>query len=294
MTFEEMLDLAKHTTERFFDLWMQRIHENLRYILSGLDFRDLPRNVKGGRSGVVVAGGPSVERHRHLEALYESRYRGVVVSTDRMVKALYEHEVKPTVVVSADPQDGVVKFFEGLGWDVAPKGVFPVFTPKKVLELWSGDVYWYLPPVEPDYRRRDSVTRALHLVLGKTVLDTLGNVASAAYLVARWLGCAPIAFIGMDLSWPVERGEDTPVYRMLRQQHVPHDVIMREHRFQTLDTPYGTCTTDLPFLTYLKALTQAIEALEPVETYNCSEAGLLDSPSIKRLPFRHFLERHGQ
>jgi hypothetical protein len=164
----------------------------------------------GGAPCVISAAGPSLEKALPYMRKYRGRY--VHISTDACYKRVRNGGVPPDLTVSADAQERVV-------WLIGKRR--------------RGDLFAGIPWQHPNYvsrvvKDRDFVPFTEYAdenvgnisFWGEIALRYLGGdteyfgtvlpgsgVTSAAMDIAYSMGCSPIIFVGLDLSWKVDNAE---------------------------------------------------------------------------------------
>lgn len=138
---------------------------------------------------VVLGGGPSLDLH--LEWVKENRHKLFILSVSRIAKKLQEHDLKPDLLVSVDPQTFSYEVCKtGVLWADVPL-VHNYHVSSELLQQWQGPTFY----------------------LGKklpwlSVKDIVGNVTSSgptvshtAILVAANLGFSQILVTGVDMCY---------------------------------------------------------------------------------------------
>ncbi len=187
---------------------------------SGLD--DV-HGIAKGRLGIVVSAGPSLQRNIDELAQPGVRDRCVIVATQTTLRPLLHAGVAPHYVTALDYHAISSRFYEGLTAEdvsdteliIDPKGN-PV-----VPDAWPGRIRTI------NSKELDVV--AAELGRGGEVLEPCATVAHFSYVIARHLGCDPVALIGQDLGFT-----DALYYA---PGTAIHDVWLPElNRFNTIET----------------------------------------------------------
>ncbi len=153
------------------------------------------RDVAKGRLGIVVSAGPSLKKNVYRLAEPGVRERCVIVATQTTLKPLLEAGVRPHIVCALDWHHISKRFYEGIkAEDVAETTL--------VLDPQAN------PVIARSYPGPVRVFHAdfLQMVLGVAGRDmgrvqTGNTVAHLCYMVARFMGCDPVALIGQDLGF---------------------------------------------------------------------------------------------
>lgn len=143
-----------------------------------------------GRPAIMVASGPSLTRNVHL--LREAVGRALIIAAGSAYEALSHHGITPDVVVSVDPTDANLQHFLGRGTPEVAL-VYETRCTPGVVDEFAGPRFVCVHP--------SPVLDFAQVYLGpKGDLQMGGTVATAAFSLARKLGCDPIISIGQDLA----------------------------------------------------------------------------------------------
>ena len=211
-----------------------------------------------GRLGIVVSAGPSLQRNLHALARPVVRDRSVIIATQTSLRPLLAAGIQPHFVTALDYHAISTRFYEGISAEDVERTEL-VIDPKvnpAVPDAWPG-------------RLRVINSRELDAFLGPMarngeVLEGCATVAHLAYVLARHLGCDPVAMIGQDLGftdglyyapgnaihevWRPELGMFNPIETMEWERIVRH----RGQLSEQVDVHGRTIFTDEQMLTYLR------------------------------------------
>lgn len=160
---------------------------------------------------IVVAAGPSLEES--LEELRWAKGKAIIVAVDRIVQYLLDHEIKPDIVVTIDPQKDVKNFTSGDEVDI------PMFC------------MMLSQPTIMDKQIGRKIICSSGFYMYKYYLEALndfpnvipnGSVATFAVQVLGDLGTKRICLVGQDLAY---RGEQTHVGGVVSN---PNGVVEKE------------------------------------------------------------------
>jgi Flp pilus assembly protein TadD len=193
----QVLDINAATLFALGRLSMQNPFENMPWVLRSPGAKRLA-NLFAGRPGIIVAGGPSLEKNCSL--LKEVKGKAVIIAADTVLPLLLPQGILPDLVVTLDPQkiNDDVKFRD-LAHD---PNVTLVYTPqsypetiknypgKKFVTAMSDPIYHRFAPFWEE--KGDIAVNAQ-------------SVAHVAFNLAILLGVDPIVFIGLDLSFTQEK-----------------------------------------------------------------------------------------
>ena len=186
------------TREAFDHIWTENARRNSALTETGR-FQGLHDRCDG-RPCFLVGAGPSLVGN--VSGLKDALARladckPVVVAVDRAYPFLRGNGIVPTFVVSIDGGEEAVRFFQG--WDtggtvlVANASCHPDVPPmfeKRTFVVPDGD---YMSDCE-------SAKVTLGLFPGDARISAAGLVGAWSLVVADWIGCDPLIFLGYDCS----------------------------------------------------------------------------------------------
>ena len=304
---EEILDenakaISEHTFSYKSFLWMRNMAQNMQRILEGHNLAELMEEYRGKRgSAIVVGGGPSIERHRHLDILAESGYEGTILACDKMLIPLLKRGVIPDIVGTVDGDPRIAKYYDDPIVNKYASEIKAVFCANsvspEVVERWikaGGEIWWFIAIWDDPVKNVKSVTRLLHFMTGKMMCNVGGNIGTTLWNIAYMLGRNPIALIGMDLGYPEDTDlTKTPYYdAWVKMTGGDPEAIAR--CFRKGYNPHFKCYyyTDLMFDAYRRILEEMIKHAS-VKTINCTEGGSLHfkHPNFKCMKLKTFLKK---
>jgi hypothetical protein len=150
-----------------------------------------------GRPAVVVGAGPSLDDN--LPALAALQDRAVIVAVDTTLRPLLAGGVRPHIMTGVDPAELNAQHLASVdGLDdiwLAAEGSLH----SSAFGGFAGRIFTFkVSDHEPwPWLRTLGYDRGL--------LRTWGSVVTSAFDLARRMGCDPIVFAGLDLSYPVRR-----------------------------------------------------------------------------------------
>jgi hypothetical protein len=151
----------------------------------------------GDRPAVIVGAGPSLDDN--LPALAALQERAVIICADTALRPLRAGGVRPHIVVAVDPAPLNAEHLAGLEgltdiWLAAEGSLDP-----SAFGSFEGRTFVFkVSDHEPwPWLRTAGCDRGL--------LRAWGSVVTSAFDLALRMGCAPIVFAGLDLSYPVRR-----------------------------------------------------------------------------------------
>lgn len=150
-----------------------------------------------GQPAVIVGAGPSLDAQ--LPALAALQDRAVIIGADTVLRPLLAAGVRPHLLVGIDPAELNARHLAGVDGledvHLAAEGslhpqAFTGFVDRTFVFAVSDHHPW------PWLRAAG---------LDRGTLRAWGSVVTTAFDLAVRLGCAPIVFAGLDLSYPVRR-----------------------------------------------------------------------------------------
>ena len=292
--------ISKYTVQHLDPLWMGNLARNLPFILKdGKSIKQLVDTEKD-KASVIVGAGPSIYKHKHIEMLKESNFKGIVCSSDKMLIPLLKNDVIPNYVISIDAHSQLIPAFykHPLVKKNADKikvviGTFVSPNLTKLLRKLGLDTYWFSATGE---RRMILLTVSEHNPNGLLSLRSTGNTGALSW-VFSWsiLKCNPTCWIGMDMGYPEGTNlEDTPYYSgILNTPDKTVSALAASPKYEVIYNPAFKCyaKVDPVFKGYRTELLRAIENDLPSDiiVYNCTEGGTLFGKKIKCVPFKEFL-----
>ncbi len=184
------------TLERFGPLWVRNLTANIPNILRAVSlapwentFTDIP--------ALIIAGGPSLEKL--LPELKVLQERFLLIAVDTAAWAVLAQGVRPDIIAAVDPQY----------WNTRHLDKCARYEPgtEDILILAESATH---PAVFRRLKGRPWLTRT-RFPLGtlledaagiQGVLEAGGSVATAAWDLARYLGCPRLFAAGLDLGFP--------------------------------------------------------------------------------------------
>ncbi len=147
-----------------------------------------------GRSAVVVAAGPSLEKNLHL--LKEAKSKAVIIAVDAALPTLLAAAILPDLLVAIDPLPENVAFFKDNPLlKHVPFVCLSQYTPE-IVDVYPG-------PLLLNMAEQNMVALWLRQFWEDkgSIVCFGGSVAHLGFAAAEYLGCSSIALIGLDLSF---------------------------------------------------------------------------------------------
>ncbi|HVN25603.1 MAG TPA: 6-hydroxymethylpterin diphosphokinase MptE-like protein [Syntrophorhabdales bacterium] len=152
------------------------------------------KNLFKGRTAIVVAAGPSLEKNLHL--LPKAKRSSVIIAVDAALPTLLAAGILPDLLVAIDPLPENVAFYKDNPLlKHVPFVCLTQYTPE-IVNIYPGPLFMNM-----------SEQNAVALWLRQywedkgSILCFGGSVAHLGFAAAEYLGCSTIALIGLDLSF---------------------------------------------------------------------------------------------
>ena len=301
----EVNDVAKinvSTATKLIPLWLENLRLNYVKDIEIPDIRKIKDSVNQGMTGLVIGAGPSLLANDHLNMLHDSvfykEHKGVIITTAHGLKDCLEADVVPDYMTLVDSDQKLLKFIDH---DIVDEhsenitGIFSAMVHPDVINRWKGDKLFFLPIIPEETIPNVQATIA-GIFPNITEMDGMANCGSFSWNVMRYIGCNPIALIGMDLAFkPDFPVKDTIYYKKLRAMCSSDDEMLMEwYRFHT-HSFFGTnCYTDFVYDSFCKGSVGVFKACKQqwgLITQNCTEGGVIDDPDVENMWFKDWLAK---
>lgn len=231
-----------------------------------------------GIPAFVVGAGPSLDKN--IQELKKIGDQGIIIAVDTIFNTLRNEGITPHIVVTTDPTYLNASHF------------------KNVNELGE-TILVFSPSVYHPILAQVKGTKVVIPLLGSRFLATLRdvfgaidtfktgvNVGQTSFNLARFMGCDPIALVGLDFSFPVQGGKThaagTALQRNIYLSETPGKMkvelitdIPELEEFEPIYVP-GLLTervaTNKFWFSYLRSMEEEIKATS-VKVLNCTEGG---------------------
>jgi len=191
-----------NTLNKKLQSWCEQLVKNVPTIRKSLGahiFFDKLPNVPA----VIVCAGPSLGNS--IEGLRKLKGKALIVSTDTAFRSLIKRGIEPDIVNAHDANDNGARFFQGI--DTKSIAFFVNYISPLTIEAYKGPkVYYYVSDIAlPVYQLMAHACDWPGRLDGSFLQAGItggSSVAHTALYVALRLGCNPITFVGLDLSYP--------------------------------------------------------------------------------------------
>jgi hypothetical protein len=299
----EIAIINASTVMQLLPQWLENVHLNFIKDAEIPDIREIENSVEQGTPGLVIGAGPSLRANNHLDMLRDSAFykehKGVIISVANNIKECLDSGIVPDYMVLIDGDPIITpEFIDHNVVDDHCKditAIFSVTVPPAAAKRWKGDVHYFMPVI-PDMTIPNAQAVISGLFPNVTEMDAMANCGSFAWNVARYVGCNPIALIGLDFAFKPETPiKDTWYWEQLRAScSSDKETIETMYRFQT-HSFFGTnCFTDIVYGSFGVGSMETFKAYKKrdgIITQNCTEGGIIDDPDIENMWFRDWLAK---
>ena len=192
----------KNTLNKKLQNWCSQLNHNAPLVRKtpGFSiFRDHFKNVPA----VVVCAGPSLGNN--IEQLRELKGKALIMSTDTAFRSLAKRGIDPDFVNAHDANPQGARFFDGI--DTKAVGLFVNYVSPLTIRAFRGEKSFYyvgdssLSVYQTMALACDSESRSDGSFL-KSHITGGSSVAHTALYACLAMGCNPVTFVGLDLSYP--------------------------------------------------------------------------------------------
>ncbi|RKY34179.1 MAG: hypothetical protein DRP78_06930 [Candidatus Omnitrophota bacterium] len=180
-----------HTISKFSKVIVRNLSTNFtKFIVSpGINtlfnqFKNIP--------AIIVSAGPSLDKN--VCFLQKAKGKSLILSTDTAFKILLKHKIVPDFVFTMDFQQASKKHFTNVFIDDVPL-IFDAEAASASLKAHKGRKFCSVS-------NNDLAVWLNNYLFNKGVVHKGMCVAHFAFSSALQMGCAPIIFVGQDLSFP--------------------------------------------------------------------------------------------
>ena len=282
--------------------WLNNIYEN--FIADAArsipDIRDLKDSMEPKTPAIVIGAGPSLRAFNHLDMLKKSVYykekKGIIISTSHALKWCLDAGVIPDYMTLID---GSIRMKEYMKHDSVIEhshditGIFSANIHPHVLKLWEGKRHFFLP-IMPDQSIPNAQGVLVGLLPDLTEMDACAHDGGFAWNIVRYMGCNPIALIGIDLGFRIETPvRETRYYETFRPSFKTEKEMLDEcYRFHEHSFFGVKSYTDFCYDSFMESSVHMFKEYQRVlgvKTINCTGGGVIDDPEIENMWFKDFL-----
>lgn len=182
----------KETSLFFGEDWFDSFLNNLKYIAKSTPVNNLENRYKN-KPAVIVSAGPSLSKN--IDQLKDVD-NALIISGGRTLRPLVERGIEPSCLCVVDAGEVSYKLVEDVLHKVKSPLVFYEATNPVVVKEHKGEkIFSTNSKFINDIWKKQLIT-----------LSGGGSVAHVMTILAAYMGCSPIIFIGQDLAYTGERG----------------------------------------------------------------------------------------
>lgn len=230
---------------------------NLKYIAKSTIVNNL-REKYEKNPAIIVSAGPSLSKN--IDNLKEVK-NALILSGGRTLATLMEKNIMPSAIGIVDPADVSFKLVE--------KYIDKIGCPL----IYNDQIH---PEILEKHKENNFVTRI------NTFLDDLwdeppyilscgGSIAHSLTVLAIYMGCSPIIFVGQDFAYTGEKGHDSLSGN--RWKELSFDEYKRDDDIYVEDINGEPVRTSLLLNDYKKSMEEIISACPEIEFINATEGG---------------------
>lgn len=169
---------------------MDNYINNWKHVFKGIDCKYFENKYKG-KPAIIVGAGPSLDKN--IDFLSRAKGKALILSVDGAMATLLSKDIIPDIVSSVERIKLTAKFYENkeIPQDIIYVG--PNVVMGSILEKFSRIIF--------TGRVGDGFFRSLNESIGFSNLEIGINVSTVLIAFARYLGCYPVIFMGLDLAY---------------------------------------------------------------------------------------------
>lgn len=306
---------------------------NLKFISFGTSLKDLLNFNAENKNAIIVGGGPSLRKINQIKVLKKYKKNFIVIACDGALYYLLSNNIIPDLVVTFDPHPTrIIRWFGNTNLkkkdlkkddyfsrqDIEKKFNDEIESNKKIIFLFNknakklkialctsssklvvkrlveakADIYWWNAFLD-DPQKKTSLTRKIFKLNKLPIVNTGGNVGSAAWMMAESVfNCKNIALIGMDFGYYIETPiRATQYYDVLLKICKDKSKIKKFYSKIYNKKIKKTFYSDYVYMWYKKCLIEMINNSKS-NTYNCTMGGILLDKKIKWSTLEQFCKKN--
>ena len=284
----------KNTLQKKLQGWCAQLNYNVPKVRTVPGFKIFSEKLKGVPC-VIVAAGPSLKHS--IEKIKQVKGKCLIMAVDTSLRALERRGVKAEFCNAHDANENGARFFNGL--DTEAIGLFVNYISPKTVAAYRGPLCFYyvadpsIPVYEMMARACDGPDRPDGSFMESKIIGG-SSVAHTALYAAIEMGCNPITFVGLDLSYP-------DLANSHFESDNPKDV-SNQKLFPVVDLQGRTIKTNLSFYSYKTVFEKMVPSL--IEAYNLNlftstedengkPCGIVHA-GLEPLPFQKFIDLYCQ
>ena len=239
------------------ELSFDNLLNNLKYIAKATIVNKLKGKYKN-RPAIIVSAGPSLSKNIHnLKGVKNA----LILSGGRTLRPLLEKNIMPSCIGIVDPGEVSFKVVEGYIDKLDCPLIFNDQINPKILEHHKENNYFTRINVFLD----DIWDEQAY------ILSRGGSIAHTLTILATFMGCNPIVFIGQDFAYTGEQGHDVSAGNKWRE--LSFDEYKRNDDIYVEDVNGNPVRTSLLLNDYRKSMEEIIAACPEFDFINATEGG---------------------
>lgn len=250
--------LNRNTAIHFGNESLENFLENIKYIADSSEVNVI-KDVYKEKPAIIVSAGPSLSKNIDKLAGVKN---AVVFSGGRTLRPLLERGIIPSCVGVVDSSEVSYKLVHGYIDKVESPLYFTDSTPPKVLNEHKGKKIF------------SCQNKFVENVIGKEI-PTLyggGSIAHSLTLLAAYLGCNPIIFIGQDCAYTGEKGH-AEIAENNWVKLTYDDFYKKKDDLYVEDVDGDLVRTSIQLNTYRLEMEQIISENKNIKFINATEGG---------------------
>lgn len=277
---------SNQATNNLTNVYLENYQQIKNYAKSGVGITDF-KNILKDKPTVIVGAGPSLNGNIDLLKKYNDKIN--IFTCDAALPVLNKYDIKPDVVIVADPSDRQVQNFANCNGKEFITILPTIVHPMTFNEARKHDctILWY------------NVADA-SIELCKWIPKEIGYkgmvipavlTSGMVYQIALYMGCNPITFIGHDLCWyDINYGyaEGVSQEKILYQRN---NKMFNQPVFLFYDVNGNVVTTDLSFINFVQWINIFLNEYNK-EVYNSTGGGILYGNRINQIDFNEWCEKY--
>lgn len=214
----------------FLKLWEENYNENCRLgYLSKVNTKPLAflthTGIYNSIPVVLVVAGPSLDKNIHHLKEYVNNC--IIVCADVVMFKLLENGITPDFVVNIDPHESISRFFEKCDTSNSTL-VCPVTTNPKTLEIWRGNIFFYIQDDVKESAKGQTLKRISKNIKSWGTIVNRYFVGAAMLQFAAVLNPSVVILVGYDFAYT----DDKPYcdgFMDIKLVHTENPVGSEEH-----------------------------------------------------------------
>lgn len=184
--------INRNTKLHYSDIWLKLFFSNIYYISRSTPINYLKNKLKE-TPAIIVSAGPSLSKN--IDKL-KNVHNAVIFSGGRTLNALMDIDVEPDVLCVVDSSEDSYRLVEEHIAKVKCPLVFYEGTNNKIVKEHKAEKVF------------STNSKFIKSIFNKDIISLSGggSVAHSMTMLASYMGCNPIIFIGQDLSYTNEQG----------------------------------------------------------------------------------------